>query len=54
VLGQGRDPPPDGYLAGRAGALPRYGTLFCLDEVQTGFGRTGRLFAREHWGSSPT
>jgi len=31
----------------------RYGTLFVCDEVQTGLGRTGRLFAYEHWNLQP-
>lgn len=31
----------------------KYGTLFVIDEVQTGFGRTGRWFAHHHWGLSP-
>ena len=53
VQGKGVNLPPDGYLAGAQELCRRYGTLFCVDEVQTGFGRTGRLFALEHWGLEP-
>jgi ornithine--oxo-acid transaminase len=31
----------------------RYSTLFVMDEVQTGIGRTGMFFAHEHWGIEP-
>ena len=53
VQGYGPYFPSDGYLAGAQELCRRYGTLFCVDEVQTGFGRTGRLFALEHWGLEP-
>jgi ornithine--oxo-acid transaminase len=53
VQGKGANLPPEGYLAGAQELCRRYGTLFCADEVQTGFGRTGRLFALEHWGLEP-
>jgi ornithine--oxo-acid transaminase len=45
--------PSEDYLP-RAQELCRfYGTLFVLDEVQTGLGRTGRFLAAEHWGLEP-
>ena len=53
VQGHGPYFPPPDYLAGAQELCRRYGTLFCVDEVQTGFGRTGRMFALEHWGLEP-
>ena len=53
VQGHGPYFPPPDYLAGAQELCRRYGTLFCVDEVQTGFGRTGRTFALEHWGLEP-
>jgi ornithine--oxo-acid transaminase len=53
VQGKGVNLPPPDYLRGAQELCRKYGTLFCVDEVQTGFGRTGKLFAFEHWGLEP-
>ncbi|HEX4108032.1 MAG TPA: aminotransferase class III-fold pyridoxal phosphate-dependent enzyme [Solirubrobacteraceae bacterium] len=45
--------PGGDYLRGAQELCRRYGTLFALDEIQTGLGRTGRWFALEHWGLEP-
>ncbi len=54
VIGEG------GYIVPSPGFLPRlreiatrHGILLIADEVQTGYGRTGRMFAMEHWGVTP-
>jgi 4-aminobutyrate aminotransferase len=54
ILGEG------GYIVPPPGFLPRlreitrqHGILLIADEVQTGYGRTGRFFAVEHWGVEP-
>src|SRR5262245_36238044 len=53
IQGHGVYLPPAGYLEEAQELCRRYGTLFAVDEVQTGLGRTGKLFASEHWGLEP-
>jgi taurine---2-oxoglutarate transaminase len=45
--------PPDGYLQGVREICDRYGILLICDEVMSGFGRTGKWFAVDHWGVVP-
>jgi adenosylmethionine-8-amino-7-oxononanoate aminotransferase len=45
--------PPDGYWPAIAEVCRAHGVLLIADEVMTGFGRTGRWFAVDHWGVRP-
>ncbi|MCX8150374.1 MAG: aspartate aminotransferase family protein [Candidatus Bathyarchaeota archaeon] len=45
--------PPDGFLEGLRQLCNEKNVLLILDEVQTSFGRTGKLFGCEHWGITP-
>ncbi|HEU4400209.1 MAG TPA: aminotransferase class III-fold pyridoxal phosphate-dependent enzyme [Actinomycetota bacterium] len=45
--------PPDDYWPAVADVCRRHGVLLVADEVMTGFGRTGRWFACDHWGVRP-
>ena len=45
--------PPQGYLQGVRALCDRYGILLIADEVMSGFGRTGKWFAVQHWNVIP-
>lgn len=45
--------PPEGYLPGVRTLCDQYGILLITDEVMSGFGRTGRWFAVDHWDVIP-
>lgn len=45
--------PAEGYLLGVQASCERHGTLYIADEVQTGLGRTGPLWAFERFGAAP-
>jgi 4-aminobutyrate aminotransferase len=54
VLGEGGYvPPPASFLRGLRDIADRNGILLIFDEVQSGFGRTGKWFAQEHYGVVP-
>jgi taurine--2-oxoglutarate transaminase len=45
--------PPDEYMPALREVCDQYGVLMICDEVMTGFGRTGKWFAVDHWGVVP-
>lgn len=45
--------PPDDFFPAVAELCKQHGILLIADEIQTGIGRTGRMFAMEHWGVAP-
>jgi 4-aminobutyrate aminotransferase len=45
--------PPDGFLQGLRELCNRHGILLIFDEVQSGIGRTGKMFAAQHWDVAP-
>jgi ornithine--oxo-acid transaminase len=53
VQGKGVNLPPEGYLLAAQELCRNAGTLFAVDEIQTGLGRTGRFLALEHWDLEP-
>ena len=54
VLGEGGFvPAPDEFLQGLRALTEKHGILLVVDEVQTGYGRTGKFFAIEHSGVEP-
>ncbi|MFQ5732772.1 MAG: acetyl ornithine aminotransferase family protein [Planctomycetaceae bacterium] len=45
--------PPDGFHQRLKSLAEKHGILYVADEVQTGMGRTGKMFAVDHWGVEP-
>jgi 4-aminobutyrate aminotransferase/(S)-3-amino-2-methylpropionate transaminase len=54
IMGEGGfiTPPPE-YFPKLVNICSDYGILFIADEIQTGMGRTGKMFAIEHWNLAP-
>ena len=45
-------PPPE-YFAKLQAICRKHGIVLIIDEIQSGMGRTGKLYAIEHWGIAP-
>lgn len=53
VQGKGVNYPRDDYFNKAQELCRKHGALFICDEVQTGLGRTGKMFGHQHWGLEP-
>ena len=53
VIGHGVDVPTADFFPKAQELCRKYGALLIMDEVQTGFGRTGKMFAYQHWNLEP-
>ncbi|MCX5662805.1 MAG: aspartate aminotransferase family protein [Planctomycetota bacterium] len=53
IQGKGVNIPSDDYLPGVAALCKKHGTVYIDDEVQTGYGRTGKMWACQHWNVEP-
>lgn len=53
VQGKGVNYPSDDFFIKAQELCRKYGTLFICDEVQTGLGRTGKMFGFQHWNLDP-
>jgi ornithine--oxo-acid transaminase len=53
IQGKGVNLPDDAYLPEASRLCAKYGTLFVADEIQAGLGRTGKMWAVDHWGVEP-
>ncbi|MEQ9487973.1 MAG: aspartate aminotransferase family protein [Alphaproteobacteria bacterium] len=53
IPGGGVNVPPDGYFTRIREICDQYDVLLAVDEVISGFGRTGEMFALRHWGVEP-
>jgi acetylornithine/succinyldiaminopimelate/putrescine aminotransferase len=53
IQGKGVFLPDENYLPDAVRLCHKHKAVFIADEVQTGYGRTGKMFACEHWGVAP-